>query len=278
MNAFFFLIVALFIACTPTRSYSNHILFVYRNDIEAYKKIVKLFKQNKKISLLECPIDNSCSVDDNNFDFIVALGDSAAKYSHRFKKPLIAFFISDYSLTYSCPSQKCLYYFLFPNAKQILSKLSNILPAKSRIAILCSNNSISWINQPLKGFPFEITVETISSSEILNNLRKIFRKNYQVILLAPDLLFLQKKVLREIIKLSYTSKKLVIGFSPQMLDLGLPMVITYDYKKIYSIIPKVVENFKKENYISFPISILINKKAINFFHIKEFINEKNKIK
>ncbi len=265
MKVFFFILIAIIFA--PLEASCAHILLVYRNDIKAYQRLVNQVKMMGKFDLLECQLNNSCSIKNNSFDFIVAFGDSAAKYSHQFKKPLIAFFISDYSLAYKCSSQRCLYYFLFPNAKQVLTKLSEILPTKTRIAILCSANSLSWISQPLKGFPFEITVETISSSEILSNLRKIFRKNYQIIVLAPDLLFLQKKVLREIIKLSYTSKKLVVGFSSQMLELGLPLVITYDYEQIYSLIPKAIENFEKQKYISFPISIFINKKVIKGFPI-----------
>ncbi len=278
MRVVLLMIVSFFVLFTPLKASCAHILVVYRQDIQAYKRLVNTFKNAGKFELLECQLNNSCSIQEETFDFIVALGDSAVRYSHRFKKPLIAFFISDYSLAYSCPSQKCLYYFLFPSAKQILVELAKIIPSKTKVAILCSANSLSWIDQSVRGFPFDITVETISSSEILTNLRKIFRKDYQIIILAPDLLFLQKKVLREIVKLSYTAKKLIVGFSSQMLDLGFPLVITYDYEQIYSLIPQAVENFEKEKYISFPISVFVNKKVLNLFQIKsKLLNDKSKI-
>ncbi|GEM_PF-6878176 len=268
MKALFASLLTLIAIFTPLNASCAHILVVYRQDIKAYQNLVEKFKSygKDKFNFIECQLNNTCSVNNNSFDFVVALGDSAVRYSHKFKKPLIAFFVTDYSLAYSCPSQRCLYYFLFPDAKQILAELSKIFPSKTNVAILCSSNSISWVKS-VKNIPLKVSVETVSSSEILDNLRKIFRKNYQVIILAPDLIFLQKKVLREIIKLSYTSKKLVVGFSAQMLELGLPLVITYDYDQIYSIIPQAIESFEKQKYISFPISILVNGEVIDIFPI-----------
>ena len=242
------------------------ITIVYRKDIKIYRSLVKRFKE--EFDVIDCPLPDKCSQKIiNESSLVISFGDSAARYLCNFKKKFLAFFLSDRELLQICSSREdSVFYFLFPTYVEVLKRLEYIFPDNARVAILYSNNSKYWLENIAYHGKFSVAFEQISTKEIADSLREIFEKDYNFFVLVPDYLFLQRKVLREIVKFSYIFQKPVIGFSSQMLKYGLPIIITYDLNIFIPKMPTVIKNFSQGLPLeAIPMRAVVNRKSLFYF-------------
>jgi hypothetical protein len=249
------------------------VLLVYRKDIKFYEKIAHNLEKSLKEETLKCILDDQCKIQckiiTKDFKVVIALGDKATNYAYNFKKPLLSFFITDYSLKNKCPHKRCIFFPLFPKLPEILKEIDEIFPQKpKKILILYSENTNAWIEDILPAKKNSKIITKKMSLEIFDEIRDIFQEDYDLYILAPDYIFLQEKVLKEIVKISYITKKPVIGFSTQMLNYGIPIVISYNLSEMAKIVPQIVNDYLTNKLIPQNLAILnvsINKKAFNFF-------------
>lgn len=214
---------------------------LYRDDVPFYKKIVEEFKN---IGVQVCPINKIDKCFDDNIKMVITLGDSAFKsvlpYKNKYK--IYAFFVTKCRTDLSV----CCFY-LFPTPSEILAQINVLFPGK-KVVYLYTEKTKWWINDFRKAPKYLLELH-----DVKENLRKIFLKDFDLAVLAPDLLFMHPAFLKELVILSLSTSKILVGLSPMMLDYGIDVIIYYDYNGIINqLVSGNIESLKK---IRIPIKV-----------------------
>ncbi len=267
--SFFF---AIFFLLNPGAIFAKKITIFFRPDIKLYQiwacNIKNEFQDN--VTLIPVSTRDKKSISIEKSDLIISFGDRAAQEISNFPNKKAIFLVSN--PRFCKKANYCLT--LFPDLNIILSQTKKIFP-NFPIKLVVTQRTKDWVQIYQVKSRSNLEIEEVDTGEIREYLRKIFKKR-SVIILLPDPIFLQEKILREIVRLSFITKIPVVGFSKKMVNYGILMSINYKYEDFLPYIIKTIKyNFNKPKVdISFPYYIVINKKVLNFLNI-ELPNSKN---
>lgn len=265
MIKFYFFFIIFYLLNSGT-IFAHKITVFFRSDIKLYQKWACNIKTEFQDSVILIPVstkdDNSLSIE--NSDLIVSFGDKAAQQISNFSNKKVIFLVSD-----PCFCEKANYCLtLFPDLNITLSQVRRIFP-KFPIKLVVTQRTKDWIKISKRNLHSDLEIQKLDIGEIREDLRKIF-KSKAVIILLPDPVFLQEKILREIVRLSFIAKCPVVGFSKKMVNYGILMSINYKYEKFLPFIMKIIRaNLNKTRIdVTFPFYVVINKRVLDFFNIK----------
>ncbi len=265
MIKFYFFFIIFFLLNSGT-IFAKKITVFFRPDIKLYQIWARNIKTEFQDSVILIPVsakdDNSLSIADS--DFIVSFGDRAAQQIGNSPNKKAIFLVSD--PRFCEKADYCLT--LFPDLNITLSQVRRIFP-KFPIKLVVTQRTKDWVEIYKKSLHSNLEIQKLDVGEIREDLRKIF-KSKSVIVLLPDPVFLQEKILREIVRLSFITKCPVVGFSKKMVNYGILMSINYKYEDFLPFIMKIIKaNFNKTKIdITFPYYVVVNKRVLDFFNIK----------
>ena len=236
-----FPLVFLYFAFGVLKCFSAEIAVLYREDIPFYEKMAKNFKQ-KQIKI--CALNQIDKCFDDDLKMIVTLGDLALKraLSYKDKCKIYAFFVTK---CHSNSTVRCFY--LFPTPNEVLVKIKHFYP-KKKIIYLYTEKTKWWIDNFSKAPKYLLELR-----DLKENLRKIFLKKFDILVLAPDFLFMHPSFLKDLVVLSLSCSKILVGLSPVMLNYGIDVVVYYDFDYLSSQLAN--KNFKSLNQLKVPIKI-----------------------
>jgi len=263
MIKFYFFFIIFFLLNSGT-IFAKKITLFFRPDIKLYQVWARDIKTEFQDRAILVPIfgkdDKLMSIGDS--DLIVSFGDRAAQQISNFSNRKLVFLVSDPRLCEK--ANYCLT--LFPDLDIVLYQTRKIFP-KFPIRIVVTKRTKAWVKY--RNSHIKLEIEKLDIGEIREDLRKIF-KSKAVIILLPDPVFLQEKVLREIVRLSFITKSPVVGFSKKMVSYGISMSINYKYEDFLPYIMKVIKANLKQIKIDliFPYYIVVNKRVLEFLEVK----------
>ncbi len=246
--------------------FAQKITIFFRSDIKLYQIWARNIKTEFQDSVILIPVstkdDNSLSIE--NSDLIVSFGDRATQQISNFPNKKVIFLVSD--PRFCEKANYCLT--LFPDLNITLSQVKKIFP-KFPIKLVVTQRTKDWVKISKRNLHSDLEMQKLNIGEIREDLRKIF-KSKAVIILLPDPVFLQEKILREIVRLSFITKCPVVGFSKKMVNYGILMSINYKYEDFLPFIMKIIKaNLNKTRIdVTFPFYVVVNKRVLDFFNIK----------
>ncbi len=203
---------------------SAQVAILYRKDIPFYRSVVEKFE---KTCVQICPLERMDECFNNDLKMVIALGDLAFRkvlsYKYHNKYKIYAFFVTECH-----PNAKICCFYLFPTPQEVFVKLKTIYPHK-KIIYLYTQKTKWWIGDFSSAPKYLLRLQDVKES-----LRKIFLKKFDVLVLAPDLLFMHPVFLKDLVVLALSTSKILVGLSPIMLDYGVDVVIYYDYNDLFS--------------------------------------------
>lgn len=222
---------------------SAQVAILYRADIPFYKEVVNKFESgNAQI----CSLDQIDKCFNNDLKMVVTLGDLAFKkvlpYKNKYK--IYAFFVTK---CHSDSSVCCFY--LFPTPKEVFLQIKKVYP-KKKVVYLYTKETRWWIDSFSKAPKYLLDLH-----DIKENLRKIFLNKFDVLVLAPDLLFMHPTFLKDLVILSLSTSKILVGLSPVMLEYGIDMVVYYDYNSLFSRSRLSLGDIKSLKNLKIPIKV-----------------------
>ncbi len=238
-----FWFVFIYFCLFDVKCFAAQVAILYREDIPFYKEVVNKFeKSNAQI----CSLDRVDKCFNGDLKMVITLGDLAFKkalpYKNKYK--IYAFFVT------KCRSDSsvCCFY-LFPTPKEVLLQIKRVYP-KKKVVYLYTKETRWWIDNFSRAPKYLLELH-----DIKENLRKIFLKKFDVLVLAPDLLFMHPAFLKDLVVLSLSTSKILVGLSPIMLDYGIDMVVYYDYKCLFSRPHLSLGDIKSLKKLKIPIKV-----------------------
>jgi len=207
------------------------ILLVYREDINFYQEMAQKLSLYIDRNIVLCPLSNwpNCA-SHNNYRYILVFGDLA------YNKVLSSSLLLKNSKIFSFFVTKCnkknnvCCGHLFPTLKEVVKILKKEFK-NSKFLVLYTPKTKWWVDE----YPSsDLSLFCLNVKDLKESLRKAFKNQAKVYILAPDLLFMHPAFLKDLVKHSFLFSKILVGLSSKMQQYGVPIVIFYDYDFFWS--------------------------------------------
>ena len=203
-------------------------LLVYREDIPFYFGLAqRLFKKSsaeEKVFL--CPLKDWPKCMNGKYSHILVFGDLAYKKlldsSLDRKAKIFAFFVTDCSKNKGRNICCC---HLFPTLQETVRVLQKEFK-NQKFLVLYTSKTKWWVRgyTSPKVLFFQLDIDDLRES-----LRKAFKNDPEIFILAPDFLFMHPSFLKDVVQYSFLFSKILVGLSLKMQKYGVPVVVFYDY-------------------------------------------------
>ena len=235
----FFLLLAIlaaffcvfFCAFPSSSAAGSSILLVYRDDIPFYREIATKLTRKSEYEITLCALkDWPACTKFHSCSYVLVFGDLA--YKKVLEQPIknskiFAFFVT------KCirKGRNIFCYPLFPPLREVLRVLKKRFE-NAHFLVLYTPRTKWWI----KNFPSSSSVSffCLNVKDLRESLRKAFKSKAKIYILAPDLFFMHRVFLKDVVRYSFIFSKILVGLSLKMQQFGVPFIIYYDYDSFWS--------------------------------------------
>jgi len=229
MRFLIFILFLIFIFPFIVYAEEKPVLLVYREDIIFYQQMAKNIVSRDDNRIVLCPLQNfPLCIKNGKYRYILVFGDLAYNKVLSFpfgEAKIFSFFVT------KCKKQNnvcCCH--LFPTLREVVQILKKEFK-KTKFLVLYTPKTKWWVdNCRSSGLSFFC----LNVKDLKESLRKAFKSEARVYILAPDFLFMHPAFLKDVVKYSFLFSKVLVGLSLKMQQYGVPIVIFYDYESFWS--------------------------------------------